>query len=131
MKRVMILIFCVSLLCSCTGNNDKPRSSSSRQTTATHITTGEEGVLRMAGIDDPIPICATKAVLDRFTTLCVANDLIGIQQLITTGNVWMIEKGTHVLVIKTGWTGWLEVRLLDGNYAGYSGFVAYEFVWSR
>ncbi len=130
MRKAVILIFCATFLWSCTGKNDEPRSSSSRQTTAVHLTVGEEGVLRMA-YDGPIPVCATKAVYDRFTTFTVANDLIGIQQLITTDNIWMIERGTHVLVIDMGWTGWLEVRLLDGSRAGYSGFVDYESVWSH
>jgi hypothetical protein len=94
-----------------------------------HPIYGEEGVLRMDG-GSSVPVTTSQAVYDRLQQLANVDDVTGIEQLMMSGNVWMIENGTRVLVIDTDWTRF-EVRILEGDRAGSSGFVHRTFVCSR
>ncbi len=63
----------------------------------------------------------------RLTKLCIANDDIGVRNLVANGLVYAVPSGTKARVIQTGFTTF-EVRILDGTHAEKAGIVAAEFV---
>lgn len=72
-------------------------------------------------------IAINREAFDRFVTLAVADDDMGIAAMRLAGQIWLVPSGTECKIIKTGFTA-CEVRLMDGTYAGQSGFVAREFI---
>jgi hypothetical protein len=72
-------------------------------------------------------VAATKEALDRLNRLAAANDTVGVAQLAEAGLVYPVRHGTQARVLGAGWAT-MEVRIIDGPYAGRSGWVASEFV---
>ncbi|MHC4089172.1 MAG: hypothetical protein ACYSVY_02655 [Planctomycetota bacterium] len=101
-----------------TGETETRRGHTAREGDVTTLRTDDSG---------PVPVAASKADYDRFSELCRANDLTGIDQMMLVGRVWTVPSGTECRVISRSW-GTYEVRILDGLFAGQSCFVSYHFV---
>ena len=66
-------------------------------------------------------------VLSRFTELAVAKDYLGMAGMEGAGQVFPVPSGTKVKVIDRGVIT-SEVRVMEGQHIGDSGFVPAEFV---
>jgi transposase-like protein len=89
---------------------------------------GDEAVLDMGGL--AVWVAKTKADNSRLTQLCVAQDQLGIAEMLFDGRVMSVEVGTLVKVIDLGLFT-TEIRILEGKHAGRSGFLPSEFVVSK
>jgi len=87
--------------------------------------TGEEGFLSASSANVVVPV--TQQDLDRAIELGVANDDLGIAQMVATGHAFIVPQNTRVKVIQTTMTT-TEVRILSGDFTGKSGWVPKEFV---
>ncbi len=63
----------------------------------------------------------------RLTQLSVANDDVGMGQMMLAGTVWTVPGGTRCHVIEVGFFT-DEVRILDGTKTGQACFVASDFI---
>jgi hypothetical protein len=63
--------------------------------------------------------------MKRLTTLSLAKDYDGINELVSQGKVILISAGTRAIVIDPGILA-TEVRIKSGPYSGRSGFVPAE-----
>jgi hypothetical protein len=70
---------------------------------------------------------ATSAAYDRLVQLQTANDNEGIARMALAGQVMLIEDGTKCRIIGIGFFSY-EIRLLNGDYSGKSGFIPMEWV---
>jgi hypothetical protein len=59
--------------------------------------------------------------------LARAHDTLGMAQMEQAGQLYMIQDGTRARVIDPGFMVH-EVRILEGTYAGRSGFIPVEFI---
>lgn len=69
----------------------------------------------------------TKSNNDRLTKLSVAGDEYGIKQMIYAGEAFIVAEGTKGKVIDSSILS-IEVRILDGKYQGWSGWISRELV---
>jgi hypothetical protein len=69
----------------------------------------------------------TERAENRLTQLAVAGDTLGMAQMTLDGDAFIVEDGTQVLVIRPGILI-SEVRILEGDEAGRSGWVPAEWV---
>jgi hypothetical protein len=88
---------------------------------------GAEGRL-VAGSASHVLVAADEKAFDELTEAVVANDTYGLAELTLSGRVVLVPRDTRVLALDLHWTGRTKVRILDGEYAGASGWVASEFV---
>lgn len=72
-------------------------------------------------------VAADEAAYKRFLTLAVADDTLGIADMVMQGQAFLVPNGTKVKVIDSGFAR-REVRILEGEHFGRSGWVAYEFL---
>ena len=138
-RKIFILLAVVFVIAVIANIGNKSSTTTSRPQTAQRATAeetkprndhpifGENGVLR-SGDGSEVPVAANQGIYERLQDLADVNDVVGIKQLMGTGNIWLVNSGTRVHVIDTHWMRF-EVRILDGNRAGRSGFVKREFVW--
>lgn len=56
-----------------------------------------------------------------------AKDEMGIKQLILKGQVYCIQEDPSVKILDIGWTA-IKIRILEGNYKGYSAWTPREFL---
>lgn len=94
--------------------NDKPS-----------VSVGNEGVLDSGA--ERVPVAINQAAFDNYTKARVANDSEGITQLIIQGRILAVPKNTKVRVIDRE-TFTRKVRILEGEYKGMAGWVAYEYI---
>lgn len=97
---------------------------------------GDPNVWHVKSEVESVFVAVSEEVHDRFMQLAGANDRHGVAQLAVAGQVFMIPGGTKVRVIQD--KGWLpalfEVRVLEGEHAGRSGWVLgekLEWEWGR
>ena len=57
----------------------------------------------------------------------VANDTIGLRSLLLSGDVFLLDEGTRVLVLDQGFFS-TRVRALEGDNMGKAGWVQFELV---
>lgn len=69
----------------------------------------------------------TKSDYDRLVKLSVAKDEYGIKQMIYAGQAFIVAEGTKGKVIDSSLFS-IEVRVLDGKYQGWSGWISKELV---
>jgi hypothetical protein len=69
----------------------------------------------------------TKANYDRLVKLSVARDEAGIKQMIYNGEAFIVAEGTRGKVIDSSILS-IQVRILDGKYQGYSGWISRDLV---
>ena len=72
-------------------------------------------------------VCPTKLDFDELTKLAMANDMVGLQQLINSGRVLVVSSGTKAKIIETGFTAY-RIRIMSGTHAGRDGWVVREAV---
>lgn len=75
----------------------------------------------------PILVAPTEVNFDRAMQLAVAHDTTGISKMVLSGDIFTVPSGTQVRVIGKNFPK-TEVRIMDGDSAGLSGWVPAEFV---
>jgi hypothetical protein len=113
---LLILVFFIYAML-----NTDFKSSGSQQ--YKHV--GDEGYLHSSSTNVIVPI--TQTDLDRAIQLGVANDDIGIAEMVARGRALIVDQNTKVKVIQTT-TATAEVRILTGSFTGRSGWVPKEFI---
>lgn len=93
--------------------------------TAADLSTGDQCVLSAAGTD--VFLSVDKKTHDRLTEFCVAKDETGVAQLVALGKVLVVKAGSRAKIVDRGFLT-SEVRVLEGEHAGESGFVNSEFL---
>lgn len=86
---------------------------------------GDTAVLRQR--DGKIFVARTEDDYQRGVQLAVAGDTLGMAQMALAGRAFLVEQGTAVRIIGHG-VGRREVRILDGQFLGESGWIAEERV---
>ena len=80
--------------------------------------------------DNSVLLGSSEDTYDRLITLALADDIDGMNQLILSGLVYSVSKGTQCRVIDTH--GWLdptfEVRILNGPKQSSLGFTGGKFL---
>lgn len=99
----------------CTGGG----SASSSYTTSAGV--GDVVILKdaFAGV--------TKSDLDKVIKYSVAKDSNGLMQYMLAGNAFMISDGTKAKLLNKGFAS-CEVRIIDGNLSGRSGWIPIEMI---
>ena len=89
---------------------------------------GDEGYVKSSsGTANKTLIATSEANFDALVKASVANDTIGIAQLVLEGRLFAVEDGTKVLVIDST-VGARQVRILEGELFGETGWLPMEFV---
>lgn len=87
---------------------------------------GDTGILYVEG-SESVFIAVDEAALDEILKSINANDKYGLAELVLAGRVFSVQNRTKVRVIDMkGFT--LKIRILEGEYSGYSAWVPHEFV---
>ena len=104
-----------------------PAAATATQSSSPGI--GEEGRLAMGG-GALVPVPLTRSALAQAIKSSTAGDVYGMAALEAAGLMVMVEDGTQVLVLDFAGPLYSEsqIRLLDGSYAGTSGWVPGEWV---
>jgi hypothetical protein len=87
---------------------------------------GKERVLRIKG-GGLVPVAVSEQALNRLIQLSVAEDNLGIAEMILSGQAWNVTSGTKVVVIDEGVLR-SEVRIMDGPQRGKAGWVPSDFL---
>lgn len=90
--------------------------------------TGDMAKLRTSS-GQAVPVAASEEAHDRMTDLAVADDNVGLAELLATGQAAMTPAGTDCKVIETGVFTY-EVRIMSGPLNGEAVFVSSDFVVS-
>ena len=93
--------------------------------TSMGVSIGNEGTLDSGANKSPVAI--TEDAFKAWTKAKVAKDTHGMAQLMLMGSVFLVERGTRVLVIDSG-TFTQKIRILGGGQTGRAGWVPYEYV---
>ncbi len=80
-----------------------------------------------AGEAKYIPMARTKEALDKYVKFSIARDNFGMNFLISSGAVLNVPSKTKVLILDRGFVQ-TEVRILEGEYTGHSGWLPAEWV---
>ena len=109
-------------------NNDAPMSASAPASPPTprSVPVGSEGRLSNNGAPK-VPISIDEAAAKEWVKAEVANDQMGRAGLLMADRVFGVPNNTRVLVIDRTFSR-SQVRILEGEFAGRSGWVAYEWV---
>lgn len=109
------------------GGEDVPKQQNDKSAT---LSIGEEGILNnqkeKTNCDGNTILSTTKENYDEFSKTMVAEDNIGYLQMIGDGKLFLVENCTKVKVIDSAFA-LKEVRILEGEYFGTTGWTAYEF----
>ncbi len=95
-----------------------PSPSSSRSV-------GSDVVLRVSSGD--VVVCTSEDAYDEFLKLAIAEDYLGMAQMEASGRLFRVPSGTKAHVIDTGFEK-REVRIMDGEHFGRSGWVTSSLV---
>lgn len=87
---------------------------------------GQEAHVWTDGLPE-IHLSVDRAARDEWNKSVVANDIIGIRQLIARGSAFPVSDGTRVLVLEQDWFD-ARVRILEGRQSGRTGWLAHENV---
>jgi len=87
---------------------------------------GSESIISVPGLNE-VYIAVDKEVFDEWIKACNAKDYIGVAQMEALGKLFVVSNGTKVLVIDRH-TFSREVRILEGNATGKSGWLPYEWL---
>jgi hypothetical protein len=77
-----------------------------------------------------VPVAATVAAFEALSHAAIANDKVGIAQLMLAGAVWSVPSGTQVLVIDMGMYR-RQVRFESGEFVGQTGWVSSDHFAAR
>lgn len=114
---VIVITISILLLSSWISNSDYE---------SPYVNVGEEGVLYSDELEY-IGLAVTKADFDELIDSSVANDKIGYAEVYERGDAYFVDVGTRVLVIDSS-IGAKEVRILEGDLYGETGWVVQEYV---
>ncbi|QDT76354.1 DUF4339 domain-containing protein [Lacipirellula limnantheis] len=92
----------------------------------TTVSKGDDARLAVPGQSE-VYVCVTESAFSRFVELAVAKDYLGMAEMELAGQVFTVPSGTKVKVIGRGFLK-REVRVMEGQHIGGSGFVPQEFV---
>ena len=101
-----------------------PPSVSSAQRSSRPMT-GENGYLSIGS--GQIAVAVTEGAFDELLKVVRARDMMGLAQLLSSGDAFAVPNNTRVLVIEQGLFK-TRVRIVEGEAAGRSGWVPMEFV---
>lgn len=87
---------------------------------------GSEATIQVPNLE-VVYLAIDEQAFDEWTKACVAEDYIGMAQLQASGKVFTVPNGTKVLVIDSSFAS-IEVRILEGDAIGRSGWIPYEWV---
>ncbi len=94
--------------------------------TSERVIKGNSGILE-AGTQGVVLVATNKGNLEQIVRLSGVRDTTGVTQMVLAGQAFFVDRGTRVLVIDTTFSD-SNVRILDGESAGRSGWVPEEFV---
>ena len=126
---VIIAIFVLGLIISMFSSNGEDNSSTreiSKKQETGRLSVGDEGRLYVEGLDF-IGVATTKEAFDELTKASVARDSIGYAEVYSEGRAFQVESNTKILIIDITF-GSNQVRILEGDYYGKTGWVPYEWV---
>jgi len=86
---------------------------------------GQDG--RVVVNSGSVVVCVTPEAYERFVKLAGANDTLGMANLVAEGGAFLVPSGTRVSVIDRGFER-REVRILEGQFMGRSGWVTNSMV---
>lgn len=101
-------------------NNDEPSDASNDL-----VGIGENGILDTGSEDVLLGI--TKEDNDQIVHSYVINDLDAVTQMVLDGKAFFVPAKTKILVIDSDFPV-KQVRILEGDFNGESGWVPYEFI---
>lgn len=119
MRKLFLLAMAIGLIAvGCGESKEKSETSA--------IAIGQNGILtRNSGTASPVS--TTKDIMDKFFKAYRINDKYGTGELLLSGQVFLVNHGTKVLVIDSSLYT-LKIRILEGEHIGKAGWVPYEYV---
>ncbi len=122
---VLFIVLIVLLFNSC---GETPTTQPS---TPSILGIGEEGIINnnsnKSDVSGVAVLAVDKKALDDLIQAQIADDKLGYSQMLGDGKLFIVDNGTKVKVIDIGF-GKTEIRILEGEHLGKSGWIAYEFV---
>ncbi len=106
---------------------DRPGVSDSGESRSREAYAGQTGRLATGEPDGVVIVAVSKTALARLKTLADADDREGTYAMLLAGTIYTVPCGTSCRVIQTTWGGTCEVRILDGEHYGRSGWVQTKF----
>jgi len=125
---IFIIIIVIIIITSSSTPNTEPQKINNQTNTEVQNNSagvGENGILVSQNEEIAIPI--TKEYYDEMVKLSVANDTMGIAEMALDDKIFFVKTGTKVLVIDRE-TFSRQVRILEGENIGRSGWVPFEFI---
>jgi len=113
-------------------NLSKPSSSTPNQNSTTQPVSTSVNIGDNVIIDKDTLIASTKFDLDEYAKLAVAGDTVGIVEMISNGQAFIVGEKTEALVIETDFD-WninktiVRVRIMSGDQFGRSGWTLEDF----
>ncbi|MBD3675517.1 MAG: hypothetical protein HUJ26_18545 [Planctomycetaceae bacterium] len=123
--KITIFLASISALISCSEVSSPSSTGPSGASSGSIAGTGDVTTLNGSGGFATVAI--NEEAHDRLMELSLAEDYVGIEQLIDAGLVWTVPNGTKCKVISPGVFTY-EVRLMEGEYYGVAGIVNSERV---
>ena len=96
------------------------------QASASEVSIGSTAYLDIDG-EPEVWLARSKDGHDILVKASITKDSYRIGQLIAGNAIYLVPRGTRVLVIDEGF-GVREVRVLSGQHVGETGWISYEFV---
>ena len=122
---ILIWVFMTAASESQKLGNVPVQATPSASSASERVGVGEEGDVKSSA--NKTVIATSEASFDALIKASVANDTMGIAQLVLDGRAFAVENGTKVLVIDRT-TGARQVRILEGELIGETGWLPMEFV---
>ncbi|HEY4498991.1 MAG TPA: zinc ribbon domain-containing protein [Candidatus Paceibacterota bacterium] len=91
---------------------------------------GSEGTVSVEG-QDQVLLTRTEEAQKTFAKAALAKDTAGLTELVLGGDAFFVKSETKVLVIDRGSLGVRKVRILDGDFAGETGYLPMEYIKVR
>lgn len=125
---VALIMLVVGLWCNDRWNAVfRPNSDSSATPTPTRSTIGKQGILHVDRGPSTHPVAIDEDTLKELFRVIDAKDDYGMSELLQTGRLLPVQDGTKILMIDEGLYT-TKIRILEGPYAGRSGWVPYEWI---
>jgi len=130
MGVIAILSFLLMIIVSNSGGN-KPIPSSTTTIENQILSIGDEGIVNNNGdrnnCDGKVILGISKEAENQIIKASVANDEIGLANILMNGGIFFVPNCTKVKVIDINMFI-RQVRILEGEQFGKSGWLPYEFV---
>jgi len=103
-------------------DNDSRRTTASNRSASQSASVGVGQDGRVVVDSGSVVVCVSPQAYERFVKMAVANDTLGMSNLTAQGGAFLVPSGTRVRVIDRRLER-REVRILEGPFAGRSGWV--------